>query len=82
MAQRNITEDGKYYISTSNTHDRGWETKVFMINKDGKMLFDIALEENNYSNQHEADIGHKKTLAKWCGRVDGEDELGIGEGGY
>ncbi len=81
MAQRNITEDGKYYVSTSSSQ-QNWETKVFMIDKDGKMLFDVALEEKNYSNEHEADVGHKKVLAKWCGRIDAEEELGIGEGGY
>jgi len=63
MHYKHTTSDGKYWISTNNTFDHGWETMVFAI-KDGKVDY-TDLDRDLYINENDAVIGHTAMIQKW-----------------
>jgi hypothetical protein len=63
MHYKHTTANGKYWISTNNTFDRGWETMVFAI-KDGKVNY-ADLDCDRYISEMDAAIGHTAMIQKW-----------------
>ena len=63
--KKHTTKNGKYFISTNNTFDHGWETMVFMRNPlNGKIDF-TELDSGRYDNQEQAYKGHEQMINKW-----------------
>lgn len=63
--KKHITENGKYFISTNLTWDRGWETMVF---KRDPLTEDIdwsEVDSDLYNDEKEAHVGHDVMINKW-----------------
>jgi hypothetical protein len=66
MGWQNRTDNNKFFVSTQDTFDRGWETMVFPI-IDGQVDYG-ELYTDRYSNDIQADEGHRKVLAEWSSK--------------
>ncbi len=63
--RRHFTKNGKYFISTNDTWDRGWETMVFGRNPQTGDIDYTELDVENYNDQSEAYAGHQMMVNKW-----------------
>jgi len=64
--KKHITKNGKYFISTNDTWDRGWETMVFEYDSKNECVRDwTELDVNHYNDVHEAYAGHEVMVQKW-----------------
>lgn len=63
--KKHATANGKYFISTNNTFDRGWETMVFSRNPQSGDIDYSELDVAHYNSQYEAYSGHDRMIAKW-----------------
>ena len=65
LKQEDISRDGKkYFVSTANTFDHGWETMVFARNENGEVDW-ADLYSDRYNTQEEAEIGHKSIISNF-----------------
>ena len=63
MGWQQRTENGKFFVSTMDTFDRGWETMVFPIIN---CVVDYGdLYADRYLTEQAAKEGHAKVLAEW-----------------
>lgn len=60
---QNTTDNGKYFVSTSDVMFSGWETMVFPIIY-GEVEYN-ELDVDKYSGENEAYWGHIKMFQKW-----------------
>lgn len=58
------TANGKYFISTNDTWDQGWETMVFAVDSNGDIDY-TELDVDHYNDQKEAYAGHEQMIKKW-----------------
>ena len=66
MGWQQRTENGKFFVSTMDTFDRGWETMVFPViggNVDYGELY-----ADRYLTEQAAKEGHAKVLAEWSAK--------------
>ena len=66
MGWQNRTDNNKFFVSTQDTFDHGWETMVFPI-IDGQVDYG-ELYADRYPNEIQADEGHRKVLAEWSSK--------------
>ncbi len=63
---KTITQNRKYYVSTIETWDRGWETLVFRYDNAANAVTDFGeLDSDAYNSKDEAYEGHKALTEKW-----------------
>lgn len=55
----------RYYVSTANTVDRGWETMVFSCDEDGHVTDWCEKYAMTYDSYEEAAAGHANVVATW-----------------
>lgn len=64
--KKHITENGKWFVSTNNTWDQGWETMVFVRNAtSGEIEFGTPVDTEHYNDETEAYSGHGEMIKKW-----------------
>ena len=63
--KKHITQNGKYFISTNDTWDRGWETMVFRRDPSNDNIDWTGLDSDHYNDIKEAYSGHESMIAKW-----------------
>ena len=63
--KKHTTANGKYFISTNDTFDHGWETMVFSRNPQNGDIDYGELDVDHYDSQEEAYDGHDRMIAKW-----------------
>lgn len=63
--KKHTTTNGKYFISTNLTWDRGWETMVFGRNPSTGDVDYSELDSDTYNDEHEAYTGHEQMIKKW-----------------
>ena len=63
--KKHITSNGRYFISTNDTFDSGWETMVFARNPKTDVIDYTDLDCMRYTNQQEAYAGHDQMIRKW-----------------
>ena len=63
MGWQQRTENGKFFVSTMDTFDRGWETMVFPIINGVVDYGDLYADR--YLTEQAAKEGHAKVLAEW-----------------
>jgi len=66
--KKHTTRSGKYFISTNDTFDHGWETMVFSRNPSNGDIDYSELDVENYNNMQDAYAGHDRMIAKWESR--------------
>ena len=60
---QHTTENGKYWVSTSDVMFTGWETMVFEI-VNGEIDYG-GLDQERHSSEDQAYWGHIKMFQKW-----------------
>ena len=64
--KKHVTSNGKYFISTNDTWDRGWETMVFKRDPvEGGVSDYTELDVDHYNDETEAYAGHEVMIQKW-----------------
>jgi len=63
--KKHITKNGKYFISTNLTWDKGWETMVFSRDPNNGDIDYSELDVDHYNDQSEAYSGHQLIVEKW-----------------
>ena len=63
--KKHYTKNGKYFISTNNTWDKGWETMVFSRNPQTGDVDYTELDFDRYNDENEAYAGHTIMVDKW-----------------
>lgn len=63
--KKHTTANGKYFISTNNTWDHGWETMVFSRNPTTGDIDYSELDVDRYNDETEAYSGHAEMIKKW-----------------
>lgn len=59
-----FTDNGKYYISTNDTPDNGFETMVFPA-QNGRVIDWGELDVCWYESEDDASAGHDEMVLKW-----------------
>lgn len=63
--KKHTTENGKYFISTNLTWDRGWETMVFRRDPLTEDIDWSEVDSDLYNDEKEAYVGHDVMVSKW-----------------
>ena len=54
-----VVNDTHYYVSTTDTYDRGWETMVFLCDENDRVVDWMERYAHWYDDEDEAIKGHK-----------------------
>ena len=63
--KKHTTTSGKYFISTNNTFDHGWETMVFSRNPQSGDIDYAEIDVTWYESEEDAYDGHDRIISKW-----------------
>ncbi len=63
--RKHITANGRYFISTNDTWDHGWETMVFSRDPVTEEIDFSELDVDRYNDMEEAYDGHDAMILKW-----------------